>query len=177
MRNMLRHLGFVAILTGVLTACAMTDMPQGGGTLETFAHRVATSEVVLLWNCLETEPGLLRVVGEAQNPWQAQPIQYLEFDLVGVDAQERTTAQATGAARDFQIRTNQRSPFELTLKTAGTEVRFDLYYNYRFHENVDFGATRGVLVVGPPMASPRLLAQTQTNLVRDVCSPTQHLAR
>ena len=47
MRNMLRHLGFVAILTGVLTACAMTDMPQGGGTLETFAHRVATSEVVL----------------------------------------------------------------------------------------------------------------------------------
>ena len=63
MRNMLRHLGFVAILTGVLTACAMTDMPQGGGTLETFAHRVATSEVVLLWNCLETEPGLLRVVG------------------------------------------------------------------------------------------------------------------
>jgi hypothetical protein len=174
---MLRHLGFVAILTGVLTACAMTDMPQGGGTLETFAHRVATSEVVLVWNCLQPEPGLLRMVGEAQNPWQAQPIQYLEFDLVGVDAQERTTAQATGAARDLQIRTNQISPFELTLKTAGTEVRFDLYYNYRFHDNTDFGATPGVLVAGPPMASPRLLAQTQTFLARDVCSPTQHLAR
>jgi hypothetical protein len=177
MRNMLRHLGFVAILTGVLTACAMTDMPQGGGTLETFAHRVATSEVVLLWNCLETEPGLLRVVGEAQNPWQAQPIQYLEFDLVGVDAQERTTAQATGAARDFQIRTNQRSPFELTLKTAGTEVRFDLYYNYRFHDEREMGGTMGVLVAGPPMISPRLLAQTQTFLVRDVCGAVQHLAR
>ena len=177
---MFRHLGFVAILMGLLTACAVTDMSQGGGTggtPETFAHRVATSEVVLLWNCIQPEPGLLRVGGEAQNPWQAQPIQYLEFELVGVDAQERTTAQATGAARDFQIRTNQRSPFQLTLKTAGTEVRFDLYYNYRFHEEFDTGATMGVLVAGPPMASPRLFAQTQTFLARDVCSPTQHLAR
>lgn len=176
---MLRHLGFVSILTVVLTACAVTDMPQGGvtgGTLETFAHRVATSEVVLVWNCLQSESGLLRVVGEAQNPWQAQPIQYLEFELVGVDAQERTTAQATGAARDLQIRTNQRSPFQLTLKTAGTEVRLDLYYNYRWHEEFDTSATMGVLVAGPPMASPRLLAQTQTFLARDVCSPTQHLA-
>ena len=143
---MLRHLGFVSILTILLTACAVTDMPQGsvtGGTLETFAHRVATSEVVLVWNCLQSESGLLRVVGEAQNPWQAQPIQYLEFELVGVDAQERTTAQATGAARDLQIRTNQSSPFDLTLKTAGTEVRFDLYY-YRFHEEVEMGATMGL---------------------------------
>jgi len=176
---MLRHLGFVSILAGVLAACAVTDMPQGGGTgrtLETFAHRVATSEMVLLWNCLQPEPGHLRVEGVAQNPWQAQPIQYLEFELVGVDAQERQTAQVAGAARDLQIRTNQRSPLELTLKTAGTEVRFDLYHNYRFHDNVDFGATRGVLVAGPPMASPRLFAQTQTFLVRDACGLAQHLA-
>jgi hypothetical protein len=176
---MLRHLGLVAILTGVLTACAVTDMPQGGrtgGTPEVFAHRVATSDVVLVWNCLQPEPGLLRVVGEVQNPWQAQPVQYMEFELLGVDAQARTTAKATGAARDLQIRTNQRSPFELTLKTAGTEARFDLYYNYRFHDEFDTSGTMGVLVAGPPMAGPRLLAQTQTFLVRDVCSPTQHLA-
>ena len=176
---MLRHLGFVSILTVVLTACAVTDMPQGsgtGGTPEAFAHRVATSEVVLVWNCLQPDPGLLRLVGEVQNPWQAQPVQYVEFELLGVDAQARTTAKATGTARDLQIRTNQRSPFELTLKTAGTEVRVDLYYNYRFHEEFDQSATTGVLVAGPPMATPRLLAQTQTFLVRDVCSPNQHLA-
>ena len=177
---MFRHLGLMAILIIGLTACAAADMPQDGGTggpLETFAHRVSTSEVVLLWNCLQPESGQLRVEGVAQNPWQAQPIQYLEFELVGVDAQERQTAQVTEAARDFQIRTNQTAPFALTLKTAGTEVRFDLYFNYRFHEDTDLGATRGVLVAGPPMAGPRLLAQTQTFLVRDVCSPTQHLTR
>jgi hypothetical protein len=101
----------------------------------------------------------------AQNPWQAQPIQYLEFELVGVDAQERMTAQATGAARDLQIRTNQSAPFRLTLKTAGAEVRFDLYYNYHFYEELEMGATMGVLVAGPPMVSPRLLTQSQTFLV------------
>jgi hypothetical protein len=177
---MLRHLGIVFVLAGVLTACAVADMPQGSGTrgtLETFAHRVATSEMVLLWNCLQPEPGQLRVEGVAQNPWQAQPIQYLEFALVGMDAQERQTAQVSEAARELQIRTNQTAPFRLTLKTAGTEVRFDLYYNYRFNDNVDFGARRGVLVAGPPTARSRLIAQTQTFLVRDACSLTQHLAR
>ena len=171
---MLRHLGFVSILTVVLTACAVTDMPQGGvtgGTLETFDHRVATSEVVLLWNCLQSESGLLRVVGEAQNPWQAQPIQYLEFELVGVDAQERQTGQVAGRARDIQIFTNQRSPFQLDLRTLGTEVRFDLYYRYQWHNEYDSSAR----LAGPVWVGPRFLAQTQTQRARDVCSPTQHL--
>ena len=92
---------------------------------------------------------------------------------MGVDAQERTTAQTAGAARDLQIYTNQSTSFQLELKTAGTEVRFDLYYHYRFHEEFDMSA----LVAGPPMAGPRLLAQTQTFLVRDVCGATQHRAR
>ena len=116
---MLRHLGFVSILTVVLTACAVTDMPQGGvtgGTLETFDHRVATSEVVLLWNCLQPEPGLLRVVGEAQNPWQAQPIQYLEHSMpdvachgnpvVGVIAGQGFLKPLTGAAQMCTVAPN-----------------------------------------------------------------------
>jgi hypothetical protein len=140
---------------------------------EAYTHRVTTSEVVLLWNCSEPEPGLLRVAGIAQNPWQAQPIGYLEFTLLGVDAQDRTTAETAGAARDLQIYTNTSSSFQLELKPAGTEVRFDLYYHYRFHEEFHMGA----LVAGPPMAGPRLLAQTQTFLVRDVCGATQHRTR
>jgi len=33
------------------------------------------------------------------------------------------------------------------------------------------------LVAGPPVAGPRLLAQTKNFLVRDVCGATQHRAR
>jgi hypothetical protein len=160
-----------------LVACAAVDPQPGGGvtggTPAAFDHRVATSELILFWNCLQPEAGLLRVVGEAQNLWQAQPIGYLELQLVGVDAQDRQTAQAAGRARDIQILTNQRSPFQLDLRTAGTEVRFDLYYRYQFHHEFDTSAR----LAGPLVTGPRLLAQTQNQLARDVCSPTQHLAR
>jgi hypothetical protein len=174
---MIRHCLMVVAVVMSLEGCAAMEAPGSGPgpglPPEAYAHRVATSEVVLLWNCLEREPGLLRVEGIAQNPWQAQPIGYLEFTLVGVDAQERTTAQTAGAARDLQIYTNTNTSFQLELKRAGTEVRFDLYYDYRFHHGFDVSA----LVAGPPMAGPRLLAQTQTFLVRDVCGATQHRAR
>ena len=178
---MIRHFLIGMALVMSLAGCAAMEAPESGSGRglppEALAHRVATSEVVLLWNCVEPEPGLLRVEGVAQSPWQAQPIRYLEFQLVGVDAQERTTAQTAGAARDVQLFTNQSTPFQLVLKTAGTEVRFDLYYDYRFNEGFDIGATQGVLVAGPPMAGPRLFAQTHTYLVRDACGATQHRAR
>ena len=160
-----------------LASCAAVEAPgsvtKPGAPPEAFAHRVATAELVLVWNCLQPEPGLLRVVGEAQNPWEVKPIGFLELQLVGVDAQGRETAQAAGKARDIQILTNQRSPFQLELRTAGTEVRFDLYYHYQFDNEWDSEAR----LAGPAMVGPRLLAQTRSQLARDVCSPTQHMAR
>jgi len=33
------------------------------------------------------------------------------------------------------------------------------------------------MLAGPPMVGRPLYAQTKINMVRDVCSPTQHLAR
>ena len=100
------------------------------------------------------------------------PLGYLELNLVGVDAQGRQTAEAAAEARDIQIFTNQQSPFQLDLRPAGTEVRFDLYYQYRFSQEYDTA-----MLAGPPVAGPRLFARTNSALVRDACSPTQHLAR
>jgi hypothetical protein len=63
----------------------------------------------------------------------------------------------------------------LDLKTTGTEVRVDLYYRYLFNQE---WASGGLLVAGPPMAAARRYAQsTNTNMMRDACSPAQHLAR
>jgi hypothetical protein len=174
---MVKHTLMVVALVLSLAGCAAMNASERGGISgappETFAHRVATSEVVLLYNCLQPEPGRQRVEGLMQNPWQAQPIRYPEFELVGVDAQERTTARSAGAARDLQIFTNQSTPFQLELKTSGTEVRLDLYYQYRFLEGIEMDAR----LAGPPMAAPRLLAQTNTFLVRDACGASQHRAR
>ena len=173
---MIRHSLTVVAVVASLAGCAAMEAPWGGtmpgSPPQAFAHRVANSEVVLFWNCLEPEPSLLRLEGVVRSPWQAQPIRELQFDLVGVDARERTTAETAGAAVDYQIFTNQSTSFQLALKRAGTEVRFDLYYRYRFEDEWDMSA----LIAGPPTAGPRLLAQTRTFLVRDVCGATQHRA-
>jgi hypothetical protein len=159
----------------VATACATVDTAGTQTPVDAFTHRVASAEVVLRWNCLQPNAGTLRVEGVAHNPWQAQPIGYLELQVVGVDSQGRQTAEAAGKARDLQILTNERSPFQFDLKTTGTEVRVDLYYQYRFHHEWESGT---LLLAGPPMSGPRRYAQsTISYMVRDACSPTQHLAR
>jgi hypothetical protein len=172
---MMRRIVPLVGLAMTAAACAAVDTAGTQAPLDTFAHRAANSELVLRWNCLQPTAGTLRVEGVAHNPWQAQPIGHLELQVVGVDAAGRQTGEAAGKARDLQILTSQRSPFQLDLKTTGTEVRVDLYYQYLFNQEWESGA---LLVAGPPMAAPRRYAQsTNTNMVRDACSPTQHLAR
>ncbi|HSD50283.1 MAG TPA: hypothetical protein VLG48_02665 [Candidatus Methylomirabilis sp.] len=156
-----------------------------------FTHRVANSEVVLDWSCTRSEPGLLRVEGVVQNYWSAQPIKFMEFDLVGVDG-DRQVSTTSAALKAILLFSNEVSPFRLDLKPAGSETRFDLYYQYRFNEPFKVGG-RGIgfdlqdqyrlndgrndhLFAGPPGAGTRLLAQTlRIWLVRDACSGTQHL--
>lgn len=152
--------------TSVLSAAAPAPYPPPG-----YAHRVASSHMELYWNCTRPEPGVLELDGVAVNPWSSQEVRFLEFDLVGVDNYDRTVSDAKGEARDFLLRTNQSTPFNLTLRTAGNEVRFDLFYQYRFQEN------GGRFIAGAPATVPRLLAQTQRFMARDVCSETQHRVR
>ena len=167
--------GLLALLGVGLSACAADGtwrLPAAEPTLyppAVFTHRVASSHVVLYWNCARPEPGVLRLDGVAQNPWGHQEVRFLELELVGMDARERTVSQAAAAVPNFLLRTNEISPFHLDLRTAGTEVRFDLFYQYRFQDN------GGRFLAGSPVGVPRLLAQaTQRFMARDVCSDTQH---
>ncbi len=58
------------------------------------------------------------------------------------------------------------------MRLAGSETRFDLYYEYRFQIE-----EKKALLAGPPVHFPGLLAQANRVLARDVCSETQHQAR
>jgi hypothetical protein len=160
------------LLALTLIACASSAERPPLTSPGAYAHRVASSHVVLYWNCVGPEAGTLRVEGVAQNPWFSQEVRFLELELVGVDGRERTVSHAKGAAQDILIRTNQFSPFQMELRPAGREVRFDLYYEYRF-QDVDEQAR----LAGPVVGAPRLLAQMQRFLARDACSETQHRAR
>jgi hypothetical protein len=160
-----------ALLASGVVSCAL---PQGAGSRyspDVFAHRVTDGHVVLYWNCAR-EGGMLKLEGVAQSPWEAQPIRFLKFELVGVGAQDRSISRAAGEARGIQISTNQIAPFHLDLNATGSEARFDLYYRYQFLEGEEMSAR----LAGPPEALPRILAQTNVSLVRDACAEGEHRA-
>lgn len=168
----------ISFLIGVgmsLVACAADGTLQGPAAERplyppaVFAHRVGTDPVVLYWNCTRPEPGVLRLDGVAHNPHSVQPVRFLELELVGMDGRDHSVSQIKGEAREFLLRTNQMTPFQLDLRTVGSEVRFDLFYQYRFQE----GDGRQ-LIAGRLAGGSRLLAQTRRFMARDVCSETQH---
>jgi hypothetical protein len=138
--SMLRRV-FIAGVALVLTACAYLGIPvqtAEGPSLypsDVYAHRVATSHVVLYWNCTRPAADLLRVDGVAQNPWWPQEVRYLQLELVGVNGEDRIVSETKAALEDVFLGTNEISPFRLELRTAGGEARFDLYYlNFAVNE-------------------------------------------
>ncbi|MCX5733704.1 MAG: hypothetical protein NTW68_05200 [candidate division NC10 bacterium] len=146
-----------------------TPYPPSG-----YMHTVQTSHVVLYWNCAQPEAGVLRLEGAAYNPWMSAPVQYLEFELEGVDAMAGSVSEGKAAARDIQIHTNRSSPFQIDLRTTGKEVRYDLYYQYRMNDGQ--GGNR--MDASLDWDGPVLFAQQNRRFsVRDACSDTQHLVR
>jgi hypothetical protein len=174
MRSRLRLGLGLALLAGGLFACT-----AGGGSVLTGAspypppemdHRVASSHVELYWRC-GREADRLRLDGLARNPWTVQEVRFLEFELTGVDATDRSISAARGELAVLLLGTNQIAPFRLELTPEGGEVRYDLAYQYRFADNeMDASAVWAG-------AGSRLLAQTQRYLVRDACADTAHRAK
>jgi hypothetical protein len=129
--------------------------------------------VALYWNCARSEPGVVEVNGLAFNPWSDQPVRFLEIELVGVvGPYDRTVSAAHTKAPDIQLFTNQSTPFQLSLRTTGTESRLDLYYRYQFHDG-----GRDPFIASLAWDAPMLFAQQQQFRVRDACSETQHRVR
>jgi len=171
------RIGLTILLMAGLSACAESGglrLPAAEPTVyppAVFAHRVGTSHVVLYWNCAHPEPGILRVEGVVQQAGSMQDVRFLELELAGADARDRYVSSATAALPEILLRTNAISAFQLDLRTTGAEVRFDLFYQYRFQDN------GGRFLPASSAAAPRLLAQTQRFMARDVCSETQHRVR
>ncbi len=129
-----------------------------------YARQGGHAGIQLYWNCVRPAPGVLRVEGVAHNPFLWE-IRSLEFDLVGVNERARPVSQASGSAADAIIRTNQFSPFRVELRTAGSEVSFDLYYRYRGQEGL-----RSSLAALTVAELPRFAQAERRSFVRGACN-------
>jgi hypothetical protein len=121
---MLRRSASAVLLVLGLAAC----QPSAVNLTSQYAHDVSDGKVHLQWNCLSREPGLV-MQGVANNPYLGVPIKNLEFWVYGIDAQGHNVSNAHGLGR-YLINLGDIAPFELSVQTTGTEVRFDLTYAY-----------------------------------------------
>ncbi|MFB3819952.1 MAG: hypothetical protein ACE147_20030 [Candidatus Methylomirabilales bacterium] len=170
---MWQHALVAGVLSVGLAACAPLGESQAPGASprrvpvdpspDAYSHRAGSARVVLYWNCVRPDPGTMRVQGLAHNPHLAE-VRFLEFELVGVNDREATVSSARGSAGAVVIRTNQFSPFALDVKTAGSEVRYDLYYTFRAQQIL-----RSQLAAAAPTGAPLLAQAEQRGFVRGAC--------
>lgn len=167
-RNRWINTGLLAFLGIGLVACTTEKGSGPPSTTSTpypppgFAHRQSTMAVELFWNCTHPTPDTLLLQGVAVNPVESE-VRSLEFSVVGVDARGSAVSEITDTSRNFVLSTMQSTPIQLKLQMKGSEVRFDLYYQYESP------------VPRVAVDRPVLLAQGINRLMlRDVCSDTLH---
>lgn len=127
----MRCAALAAVALSLVACTAVAGMRPAGD----FAHKATRWDIELYWNCVRPEPGLLQVEGVVISTYFQAPIQDLEFRFYGVDARGASVSRAEGAARDYLIPLMARSPYRLTLRTEGREVRFDLAYSFLAQES------------------------------------------
>jgi hypothetical protein len=154
----------VPVLSGsVLAACAQGVGPQAatgyGMPQGAYAHRVASSNLELYWNCTSPAPGIVDVEGIVHNT-SSGDVHFVDLDLVGVGSQG-VVSEAKASVQPVVLSLNETAPFLLRAQGGGPETQFDLYYQYRR------GVRPGALF---PDDARRFSA-------RNICSPSSLVAR
>jgi hypothetical protein len=122
-------------LAAVCAACTGAIPQQAIPDYSRFSHSWAAPHVTLYWDCAVVEPGVLRIEGVGVNRWEPVPPEFLELNLVGLDAQGRPLSQVKGSAQGAELTKNFPAPFRLDLRQQGGEVRVDLGYRYWYRDD------------------------------------------
>jgi len=195
MKARIIHAAFCFLLGFALSACVSSEPPAAFtlGQIQwpplDYKHTVSTGAIRQYWNCLQPEPDLVRLDGIVANQWNGQPVKFLEWELVGVNGAGRAVSGAKVESKAILLMTNQYTQYQIDLRTSGTEVRFDLYYQYKFdtrsHRSIDASLdwdgpvhfAQQTIDARPAWDGPVLFAQqNQRFFVLDACSDSQHLA-
>lgn len=167
MRQRMRvRIGFLVLVGIGVTACTSVEIFRSAPAQsmapppEAFAHRLATPEVALYWNCTRPEPRVLHFDGIAKNIG-GREVRSLALRVTSVDANNLLLEAA--ALPTIILHTDEFSPVHLQLPIRGTEARFDLSYEYPLAPPVD-------------LPTPRA-ATTEQFTAKDVCAGTQYPAR
>ncbi|HSD50422.1 MAG TPA: hypothetical protein VLG48_03360 [Candidatus Methylomirabilis sp.] len=156
------HCGVVAVVSLVLAACTPGHyVPLSSTTVPppaSFAHRAASADVELLWNCNQPQPQTARVSGAARNIGQRE-VRSIELTVKSVQTGPAPLVQTEVGLPDTMLYGHDPSPFQIDLPLEKTPSRIDL--------TARFQVTPGPIAPGAA-GTPVSLA------VEDACAPGRH---
>ncbi len=120
-------LGIVLGLILFLSACAAG--PQSYVPNINYAYNADDGRMYLRWNCTY-EPPYMVMQGFVNNVLMT-PLKNTQISVWGVNAQGQQVSSAVDNSIPFMLETMDRTPFEIKIRTAGTEVAFNMQYTYQ----------------------------------------------
>jgi hypothetical protein len=156
------HIGLVAVVGLLLSACTPAHyVPLSPGPVPppaSFAHRAASADVELLWNCTRPQPQTAHLSGAARNIGQRE-VRSIELTVRTVQTGPDPLLQTEVGLPDTILYGHDLSPFQIDLPLEKTPSRIDL--------TARFQVTPGPIAPGAP-GTPGTLA------VEDACAPGRH---
>jgi hypothetical protein len=125
----------LALIVGACAGTATTSSAPPKALLENFTNRAFRGPVSVYWSCSRPEANVLQVEGVAVQKAYPGPTRDLTFRLEGLDGRGATVSWGTAPARDSMMYTMEQNPFRVTVRTVGSEARFNLTYTYWLHES------------------------------------------
>ncbi len=154
--------GVVAVVSMLLAACTPDHyVPLSSAPVPpsaSFAHRAASPDVELLWNCSSPQPQTTRIRGAARNIGQWE-VQSIELTVQSVQTGQASLLQTGVGLPDTILYGRDPSPFQIDLPLEKTPSRIDLAARFQ--------VTPGPGALGAS-GTPGLLT------VEDACSPGRH---
>lgn len=151
-----------AIMAALLSACApahYTPMPTPSvPPPASFAHRAASQDVELFWNCSQPQPRAMKLAGAARNIGQRE-VRSVDLTVQSLRGGDTPLLQSAVALPETILYAGEPSPFQIDLPLETTPSRIDVLAVYR---------------IAPDLSAPSSAGPQGSLSLEDACSPSRY---
>ncbi len=121
------------VLIPVILGCAQAPAPVPEMS---FAHRVATTQLELQWNCVP-DAGGMTVEGIVRNVSSIE-LKFVELEFVANNPIGAIIAQGKAAVQPIVLTLRGVGPFRIRLENTPEDARIDMFYQFRIGVRLDY---------------------------------------
>jgi hypothetical protein len=152
--------GMLGVVGVLLSACApghYTELgPPPVPPPASFAHRAASADLELFWNCTQPQPQVIRLTGAARNIGQGE-VRSVLLTVRSVKPGDAPLLVTEEALPEIILYASGPSPFQVDLQLEKTPTQIDLAAAYQ---------------ITPSVAAPSSAGPQENLSAADACAPS-----